>query len=120
MQGHLDVQLARRRVKACGRVVAQHGAGFGENRAAVLQRRQRGALAAGLGQDELEVVVKARAHKARQLGPAQGEAHKAWAHCGAPQHLQKAGLQGVANALDGERSCGRQGGIQRSVHDLKC
>jgi len=125
VQGDFDVQLARSGVIARGRVVAQHGAGIGEDGTAVLHRGQRGAVLARLGEDELEVVVKPRAHKPGQLGAGQGEPHEAGADGGAPHHLEAAGLQGVADAFDGKAlRCGAKGsgsgGRQRRVHDLKC
>ncbi|MOA22813.1 hypothetical protein D3C78_1433990 [compost metagenome] len=117
VQRELEHQFVARHIPAHGRVIARRRALTCEAGAAVDEGRQIGAFQALLGQDEFQVVVKAGADEAGQLGAAQRHAHKAGADDFARQQLQVARSKGMALALDaqGFGSSGGHAGLWRKM-----
>lgn len=99
MLGELQLQRVAGDVMVQRRVVAHGGALAVDMGAAVDHLRQIGPIHPGLGQDELGMVVKARADKACQLGAAHGQADKAGAELLARQQLYMARAEFVAYTL---------------------
>jgi hypothetical protein len=74
--------------------------------ATVHHLRQAGLVLAGLGQQELDVVIKAVAAKTRQIGPGQRDAHKAGADHFARLQLQVVRGKHVAHTLHAQGGVG--------------